>query len=89
MFSWNSSARSTSLRLRTNRQMAMALSLSSIPEMASARSSRWSWVASSCSATSMPTRSPGVRVSRLMLLSMLFRIDRAKYAFGYGSLAGL
>jgi hypothetical protein len=78
MFRWNSSARSTSLCLRTKRQMAMALSLSSMPEIASARSSRWSWTASSCSATSIPTRSPGERVSFLMLLSMLFRTALAK-----------
>jgi len=89
MFRWNSSARSTSLRLRTNRQMAIALSRSSIPAMASARSSRRSCTAISCSATSMPTLSPGERVSRLMLFSMLLRIARAKYALGYGSRAGL
>lgn len=62
--------------------MAMALSRSSIPAMASARSSRWSWMAISCSATSIPTRSPGVRVSFLMLLSMLFSTALAKYARG-------
>jgi hypothetical protein len=82
MFSWNSPARSTSRCLRTNRQMLIALSRSSIPAMASARSSRWSWVAHCCSATSIPTRSPGVRVSRLMLFSMLFSTALAKYALG-------
>lgn len=78
MFSWNSAARSTSLCLRTKRQMDMALSRSSMPAMASARSSRWSWTAHSCSATSRPTLSPGVRVSFFMLLSMLFSTALAK-----------
>lgn len=60
------------------RQIAIALSRSSIPAMASARSSRWSKIAASCSATSRPTRSPGVRVRRRMLFSMALRMALAK-----------
>lgn len=82
MFSWNSSARSEIRCFLTNRQIAMALSRSSIPEMASAMSSRLSHAAAACSASSIPTRSPGVRVSRRMLFSMALRIARAKYALG-------
>jgi len=62
----------------------MALSRSSIPEIASARSSRWSVDAVSASATTIPTRSPGVRVSFLIAFSMAFRIACPKYRLGYG-----
>jgi len=78
MFRLNSSAMSMIRCLRTNRQIAMALSRSSMPAMASARSSRSSTTDISCSATSMPTFSPGVRVNRFTLLSMAFRILLAK-----------
>jgi hypothetical protein len=49
-------------------------------------------MASSCthsaSASSIGTRSPGVRVKRRMDFSMAFRIALAKYFLGYGRRAG-
>jgi hypothetical protein len=82
MFRLNSSARSVNLRLRTKRHTAMALSRSSMPEMASDRSSRWSVVDSSSSTAASPTRSPGDLVSLRMLFSIAFRMALAKYARG-------
>ena len=78
MFRLNSSARSTILALRMNRQIDMALSRSSMPAIASARSSRSSWNAIASSADSIPTFSPGVRVSFFTLFSMAFSIALAK-----------
>ena len=70
------------LRLRTNRHTAIALSRSSIPEMASARSSLWSVVAVSASAMAMPTLSPGERVIFRMDFSIALRMAWAKYRLG-------
>jgi hypothetical protein len=78
MFRLNSSARSAIRCLRTKRQIAMALSRSSIPEIASARSSRSSVIDICSSATSMPTLSPGERVSLRTLFSMALSIALAK-----------
>lgn len=80
MFRLNSEARSAIRCLRTNRQMAIALSRSSMPAMASARSSR-----SSCTHTSADdksTRSPGRRVSLRMFFSMALSMALAKYRLG-------
>ena len=44
--------------------------------------------ANPASASSIDTRSPGVRVMRRMAFSMALRIALAKYFLGYGSLAG-
>jgi len=73
---------STILALPMNLASAISRSLAGMPEMASLRWSISSVTPVSASAASMPTRSPGARVSLRMAFSMPLRMALAKYFLG-------